>query len=260
MAYARNLAEAPVLTAEREVRLIAEARAGSARAKQELVSAHLRLVRVVARRVTPRPTEDALAEGALGLLEAFERFDPSFGVRFSTYAAHWVRALVTRHVLANRRMVGAPGTRAARRVFAGLGRAERKLAAIDPSPSAERIAAELGVTPADVEEVVVSARARDVPIGPAREGSTEIDPPADDDSPEELVACAEENARVAFVLESALARLPIRERHIVEARRCADDTRTLEELAGELDLSRERVRQLERRALDRLGVELRRAA
>jgi RNA polymerase sigma-32 factor len=235
-------------------------RAGSASAKQELVTAHLRLVRVVARRVTPRPTEDALAEGALGLLEAFERFDPSFGVRFSTYAAHWVRALVTRHVLANRRMVPAPGTRAARRVFAGLGRAERKLASLDPSPSAERIAAELGVTAGDVEEVVLAARGRDVPIGPAREGSLEVDPPADECSPEELVADAEESARVAATLREALARLPRRERRIVEARRYDDGCRTLEDLANELDLSRERVRQLERRALDRLGVELRRAA
>jgi RNA polymerase sigma-32 factor len=260
MAYTRSTTEAPVLTAEREGWLIAEARAGSASAKHELVSAHLRLVRVVARRVTPRPSEDALAEGTLGLLEAFERFDPSFGVRFSTYAAYWVRALVTRHVLANRRMVAAPGTRAARHVFAGLGRAERKLAAIDPSPSAERIAAELGVTAGDVEEVVLSARGRDVPIGTAREGSVEIDPPADEESPEDLFACAEESARVAHVLETALARLPERERHIVEARRRGEDGRTLEDLATELDLSRERVRQLERRALDRLGVELRGAA
>lgn len=260
MAYARTPLEAPVLTADREGWLIEQARAGSASAKQELVSAHLRLVRVVARRVTPRPSEDALAEGTLGLVEAFERFDPSFGVRFSTYAAHWVRALVTRHVLANRRMVPAPSTRAARRVFAGLGRAERKLAATDPCPSAERIAAELGVTTGDVEEVVASARGRDVPIGPAREGCADVDPAADTDSPEDLVAHAEESARVAMALRDALARLPQRERQIVEARRYAEGSRTLDDLASELDLSRERVRQLERRALDRLGVELRGAA
>ncbi len=260
MVYARTPTEAPVLTAEREQWLIAEARAGSASAKQELVSAHLRLVRVVARRVTPRPSEDALAEGTLTLVEAFERFDPSFGVRFSTYAAHWVRALVTRHVLANRRMVPAPSTRAARRVFAGLGRAERKLAASDPSPSAERIAAELGVTASDVEAVVASARGRDVPIGPTHEGSVDIDPPADTESPEDLVARAEESAMISRLLMSALARLPQRERQIVEARRYAEGSRTLDDLALELDLSRERVRQLERRALDRLGVELRGAA
>jgi RNA polymerase sigma factor (sigma-70 family) len=260
MTYAPTTTETPILSLEREVQLIAEARAGSASAKQELVSAHLRLVRAIARRVTPRPTEDTLAEGTLALVEAFERFDPSFGVRFSTYAAHWVRALVTRHVLANRRMVPPPSTRAARRVFAGLGRAERKLSATDPCPSSERIATELGVTAADVEEVVASTRGRDVSIGPAPEGFADVDPPSEVDSPEDLVAHAQERERTSRALHDALARLPLRERHIVEARRYAEGSRTLDDLASELALSRERVRQLERRALDRLGVELRGAA
>ncbi len=260
MTYARTHVEAPILTAEREAWLIAQARTGCGKSKGELFSAHLRLVRSIARRVTPRPTEDAIAEGTLALVEALERFDPSIGVRFSTYAAHWVRALVTRHVLTNRRMVPAPSTRAARRVLAGLGRAERNLAATDSSPTAERIAAALGVTTADVEEVVASTRGRDVVIGPAPEGFADVDPASDSASPEELVASAEESARISRALSIALAHLTDRERHIVEARRYADDSRTLDDLAGELSLSRERVRQLERRALDRLGAELRAAA
>jgi RNA polymerase sigma-32 factor len=260
MTHARTETEAPILSADREVWLIAQARAGSSSAKHELVSAHLRLVRSIARRVTPRPSEDVVAEGTLALLEAFERFDPSFGVRFSTYAGHWVRALVTRHVLANRRMVPAPSTRAARRVLAGMARAERKLSATDPTPSSERIAAELGVTALDVDEVVASTRGRDIPIGVSREGCADVDPAADTDSPEELVLRALDGARAGSALEAALALLPQRERHIIEARRCADEARTLEDLGTELALSRERVRQLERRALDRLGAELRRAA
>jgi RNA polymerase sigma factor (sigma-70 family) len=260
MTHAITTTEAPILTAEREAWLVTQARAGSSSAKRELVSAHLRLVRAIARRITPRPSEDALAEGTLALVEAFERFDPSFGVRFSTYASHWVRAHVTRHVLANRRIVGAPSTRAARRVLAGLGRAERKLSATDSSPSLERLAAEIGVAPSDVEEVVASTRGRDMPIGPSRDGTGEIDLPSETASPEELVGRAEESMRISRALQRALGRLPQRERHIVEARRYAEGSRTLDDLASELDLSRERVRQLERRALDRLGVELRGAA
>jgi len=260
MSLNTNVIEAPVLSAAREAQLIAEARAGSDAAKQEIIAAHLRLVKRVARRISPRPTEDALAEGTLGLVEALARFDPNKGARFSTYAAHWVRALVTRHVLENRRIVTAPSTRAARRVFAGIGRTERRLAAVEPTPSVERIAAALSVGVADVEEVVTSMRARDVPVGVERAGSPEVDPRAETVSPEDAVAHAEEEARTTRAIARALARLPQRERVIVEARNLDDESRTLDDLAAELMLSRERVRQLERRALDRLGEELRGAA
>ena len=228
MTTTHKFAETPVLSAAREAHLMAQARAGSASAKQEIITAHLRLVKRVARRISPRPTEDALAEGVLGLVEALARFDPDRGARFSTYAAHWVRALVTRHVLQNRRMVPAPGTRAARRVFAGIGRAERRLAADESTPSAERIAAALSVCVSDVEEVVTSMRARDVPVGVEHVGSPEIDPAADVASPEDAVAHAEDSAQTARAIARALALLPQRERFIVTARNLDDESRTLE--------------------------------
>jgi RNA polymerase sigma-32 factor len=255
-----NIVEAPILSAAREAQLIAEARAGSDRAKQELITAHLRLVKRIARRICARPTEDTIAEGMLGLVEALTRFDPEKGARFSTYATHWVRALVTRHVLEHRRIVPAPSTRAARRVFGGIGRAERRLAATEAAPSVERIAAALSVGVADVEEVITSMRARDVPVGVERMGAPEIDPATDAASPEDVVVQADEREWTRRALARAIARLPERERMIIEARRLRDESRTLDDLAGELMLSRERVRQLEERALDRLGTELRAAA
>lgn len=257
---ASHVIEAPILSAAREAELIARAREGSDAAKQEIVSAHLRLVKRIARRICPRPTEDTIAEGMLGLVEALDRFDPSKGARFSTYAAHWVRALVTQHVLENRRIVRAPNTRAARRVFARIGRTERRLAATEATPSVEQIAAELCVGVSDVEEVLTNMRARDVPVGVERYGMPEVDVPADGASPEDALVEAQSSARANSALHAALALLPARERTIVTARNLADDARTLEDLARELDLSRERVRQLERRALDRLGAELARAA
>ena len=260
MSLNNNIVEAPMLSAAREAELIKRARAGSDSAKQEIITAHLRLVKRVARRITPRPSEDVLAEGTLGLVEALARFDPDKDARFSTYAAHWVRALVTRHVLANRRIVSAPDTRAARRVFAGIGRTERRLSAIESTPSAERIATALSVGVADVEEVVTSMRARDVPVGVERPGAPEMDPPTESASPEDAVARAEESAHTRYAIACALTRLPQRERLIVTARNLDDDSRTLDQLASELALSRERVRQLERRALDRIGMELRAAA
>lgn len=254
----RSPGQSQVLTAEREAVLVAEARAGSPRAKHELIAAHQWLVRTVARRIIAQPSEDAIAEGTLALVEAFERYDPSFGTRFSTYAAHWVRAFVTRHALASRRMVGAPSTRAARRIYAGLARAERKLALTEAAPTAERIAAELGVTQHELEEVSL-AHARDVSIGPGPEGHPDVDPPSSTASPEELFGHAEESMRVQQILALALSRLPDREQLIVRARQCEEESATLETLARALDLSRERVRQLERKALDQLGAELRAA-
>jgi RNA polymerase sigma-32 factor len=254
------LRSVPKLTPEREAFLVAQAQTGSDAAKREIVAAHLRMVHTIARRVTPKTSDDVLAEGTLGLVEALERFDPTVGARFSTYAAHWVRALVTRHVLANRRIVAAPSTRAARKVLAGLGRAERRLAAATSSPTAWEIADELGVGTSDVEEVLASVRARDLPIGPVTATTPSFEPASESDSPEDAVVRAEERSRAQRALSEAMAQLSERERRIVEARALADEARTLDDLAAELRISRERVRQIERRALERLEGQLRRAA
>lgn len=248
------LAEAaqPILDKTREAELVLAAQQGDRDAQAALVGAHLRLVSAVARRVTHSPTEDALAEGIVGLLEAIQRFDLSRGFRLSTYAAHWIRARVQRFVLANRGIVGAPDTRASRRVFGRIGRAQRALAARTSDPCMEDIAREIGVTAADVEGVLVSIRGRDVPLDGQTPGGIEL-PETLCSGPEDRVAAAELAAARRCVIDRILAQLPARERRVVEARTLADDGVTLDQLAASLELSRERVRQLEMRALRRIG-------
>ena len=241
--------ERPMLEACRERALLAAAREGDARAKAELVGAHLRLVRAVARRLTPRPSEDLVSEGIVGLLEAIERFDATREVRLATYAAHWIRARVQQFLLANRSIVRAPDTRASRKVFARMGRARRALAGQTSEPSAEEIAHEIGVETSDVEGVLAS-QASDVPVDTAHDGGGGV---ATTTTPEDRYAEAE-LARVRHrVIDDALATLPERERRVLESRTLAADSQTLDQLARTLCLSRERVRQLEMRALRRVG-------
>ena len=227
--------------------LVAAFRAGDRDAQSELVCAHLRLVHAVARRVTPAPDDDTLAEGALGLVEALHRFDHARGARLSTYAAFWIRARVQRFVLANRRIVPSPDTRGARRVFAQVGRAQRKLAAFASEPRADELAREIGVPVADVEAVLVAIRRSDISVGSSGEPG-EVELAFDGDGPEALLLAAERARTRRTDLQAALARLPARERRIIEQRTLADRAMTLSALGRELALSRERVRQLEAHA------------
>jgi RNA polymerase sigma-32 factor len=241
--------ERPMLEAARERALLAAAREGDARAKAELVGAHLRLVRSVARRLTPRPSEDLVSEGIVGLLEAIERFDPTREVRLATYAAHWIRARVQQFLLANRSIVRAPDTRASRKVFARIGRARRALSGQTSEPSAEEIAHEIGVATSDVEGVLAS-QAHDVPVDTAHDGDVAV---GTTPTPEDRYAEAELARVRQRAIDGALATLPDRERCVLESRTFAEDSQTLDQLARMLRLSRERVRQLEMRALRRVG-------
>ena len=249
-------ANAP-LTLENERALITRARTGEAAARDALVRGHMRLVIATVRKLRRNADEDLIAEGVLGLLEALDRFDPSYDVRLATYAAPWIRVRAQRHILATRRIVGAPDTRAARKVLARIGRVERHLFATTGSASAEAIAKEIGVEPEDVTQVMVVMRSSDTPVGSQREEGGVHEPSDLTPSPEDAMAESEERAQLSSAVSRALEVLPLRERAIVEARRLEDDQRhTLGEIAQSLRLSSERVRQLEIRALRRLGREL----
>jgi RNA polymerase sigma-32 factor len=248
----RSSRDSTPLDARREATLLQASQGGDRNATGELVTAHMRLVCAVARRITATPSEDVIAEGVVGLLEAIARFDPSRGARLSTYAAHWIRARVQTFVLANRGIVGSPDTRAARRVFARIGRTRRALAVQTSEPRVEELAEAMGVTSADVEGVILALRPRELPVGNGQELGY-FEPPCEDASPEDRVAERELTQARKSAIESVLAALPARERRVVQERALAEDGRTLDDLAVELQLSRERVRQLEARALRRMG-------
>lgn len=249
--------ERGLLSEARERMLLAAyAATGDRTALSELLRLHEPLVANIARRhrIGSIREEDLVAEGMLGLLEAARRFDVSYGVRFATYGAHWVRAYVRRHALTQRRIVSLPDTRASRRVLGRIGRTETRLAStLGRAPTDEELADAIGVTCDELREARTCVGARDVSLAPRPAGDRSTWEPADTRaSPEEAVARAEENAFRTRELGRALAGLPVRERSIVERRFLADDPPALHVLASEMSISRERVRQLEARALERL--------
>ena len=248
--------QAPMLEREDEERLMREVRAGSNAAMHRLLASHLRLVMSYARRYVRSGIclEDLVAEGNLGLVEATRRFDASRGTRFGTYAAWWVRAFVRRYAYANRRIVALPSTRNARKVISSLGKVQRALAADHgAAPSRDDVADALGVTSEDVEMVEVALGSRDVPVFPAEADPFLADPSS---SPEDEVAATEDVARNRAAVEQALRGLSSRERHILTRRILDDETATLAALGDDMGLSRERIRQIEKRAQEKLRIAL----
>lgn len=219
-----------------------------------LLVSHLRLVLSVAQKYTGHGIgiEDLVAEGNLGLVEAARRFDRSKGTRFSTYAAWWVRALIRRFTIANRRIVGAPSTRNGRRLLSSLRQTQRRLASANGAPpTREEVAKELEVTPEEVAMVEAALSGRDVSLGPTPDGHV-VDLPSAIASPEDTVAANEIGRMNAESVAAALDLLDPRERAIVERRLLTEDKETLADIGKHMGLSRERVRQIELRARQKL--------
>jgi RNA polymerase sigma-32 factor len=251
----RAAVEAPMLDSETEqnyLRRIQES--NDPIALSALLVSHLRLVLSVAQKYTGHGVtlEDLVAEGNLGLVEAARRFDRSKGTRFSTYAGWWVRALIRRFTIANRRIVGAPSTRNGRRLLSTLRATQRRLAAeLGETPSRERVAAELQVTAEEVALVEAALSGRDVSLAPSDDGQV-FELPSELGSPEQEVAEREIQAMHAASVAEALSQLDERERAIVEKRILGDDKDTLADIGASMGLSRERVRQIELRARQKL--------
>ncbi|MCC6877848.1 MAG: sigma-70 family RNA polymerase sigma factor [Sandaracinaceae bacterium] len=227
-----------------------------------LLVSHLRLVMSVAQKYTGHglALEDLIAEGNLGLVEAARRFDLEKGTRFSTYAAWWVRALIRRFTIANRRIVGAPSTRNARRLLSGLRKTQRELAQqLGATPTREQVAARLEVTPDEVDMVEAALSGRDLALGPTPDGGV-VEVAGDLASPEQEAAEREAHEHNVESVRRALDKLDPRERIIVERRLLSDDRDTLADIGQTMGLSRERVRQIELRACQKLREELYEAA
>ncbi|MBX3269394.1 MAG: sigma-70 family RNA polymerase sigma factor [Sandaracinaceae bacterium] len=259
----RHAAQTPLLTADRELELLARVRErDDPDAMAALVGTHLRLAIDVASRYAGRaaPMEDLIAEGALGLCEAARRFDPAHGARFATYATWWVRAYIRTYALKNRRLVALPSTRAGRKVLGGAARAEAGLTArLGRAPSLAELAAALGVEVEDVELVRGALGARDVSIE-VHADAPAFPLPSPSPTPEEAVASAQADAQAQLAVERALGTLDRREREIVRRRYLDDEAQTLRTIGRDLGLSRERVRQIELRARDKMRRELDRVA
>lgn len=229
-----------------------------------LARAHLRLVMAVATRYRRYglPLQDLIQEGNVGMLEAAARFEPSREVRFSTYASWWIRASIQDYVLRNWSIVRGGTSSGQKALFFNLRRIRARLAQKGRAAGSsfyDELARALGASRSDVERMDARLSAPDLSLnapanaGEGREDAERVDFLVDSaPTPDVVVEAALDSDRRRAALRAALATLPQRERRIVERRRLAEEPDTLETLGAELGVSKERVRQLEARALDKL--------
>ena len=236
---------------------------GDSEAAHKLVTSHLRLVARIAMgyRGYGLPIGEVVSEGNVGLMQAVKRFDPERGFRLATYAMWWIRASIQEYILRSWSLVKMGTTAAQKKLFFNLRRAKSQLQALedgDLKPEhVKAIATKLGVSEDDVVSMnrrLGGASSLNAPLRADADSGGEWQDWLVDDSPdqEELLAENEELVRRREYLSSALETLNDRERRIFEARRLAEEPLTLEDLSGEFGVSRERIRQIEVRAFEKV--------
>ena len=262
--YLAEIRKFPLLTPEQEYMLAKRFQEhGDNEAAAQLVSSHLRLVAKIAMgyRGYGLPVSELISEGNIGLMQGVKKFDPERGFRLATYAMWWIRASIQEFILRSWSLVKMGTTAAQKKLFFNLRRMKNNLEAFedgDLTPEhLTKIATDLGVT----EEEVTSMNRRmamggdtslNVPMGD--DGDSQWQDLLGDEGPlqDERVAEAQERDVRHSLLNEALETLNDRERHILTERRLTDDPKTLEDLSQVYDVSRERVRQIEVRAFEKL--------
>jgi RNA polymerase sigma-32 factor len=262
-AYLQNVGRFPMLSAEDERALFRRWRDNNdVTAANRLVTSHLRLVAKIARdlRGYGLPVTDLIGEGNIGLMQALKRYDPELGSRFATYAIWWIRAAMQEHVLHNWSVVKLGTTGAQKKLFFNLRRLKARMGALGdgdlPPETVHDIATALDVP----EHEVISMNGRlsgvdyslNAPVGFDEDGDWQGLLVDEADSQEAVFAAREEQTTRLAVLPAAMRTLNQRERHIIIERRLKDPPATLETLSQEYGVSRERIRQIETRALEKL--------
>ncbi len=262
-AYLAEIRRIPLLSIDEEQALARRFLEGDGRAGHQLVAANLRFVVKVAfeYRSYGLRMPDLVQEGNIGLMRAVQKFDPDKRIRLISYAVWWIRAYIQNHILRSWSLVKLGTTQSQRKLFFSLARARRQLerSADEPGDSRE-LARSLSVKPSEVEEMTARLDGRD----------QSLDQPLGDDggatfgdrlataapSAHDELAAAQQQQRVGAGVQAALARLDVRERFIIEQRIMAEPPMSLRELGDHFGFSRERARQLELRATERLRLEL----
>jgi RNA polymerase sigma-32 factor len=223
-----------------------------------LIHAHLGLVIKIATefRNSGPAMEDLIQEGHVGLTIAARRFDPTKATRLATYATYWIRACMMEYVVRSHGPVRIGTTRSQRKIFFGLGRARRRLEREGVAASSESLAHLLGVATEDVEHMAMRLSGHDVSLDAPRSQDDERKTgnllSTDEPSQEEIFADGQEDDSRRALLNEALKLLDPRERAILKARHMVARPTTLGALGKRFGISRERVRQLELRAVAKL--------
>ena len=269
--YLSDIRKFPLLEPQEEFMLAKRWREhGDSKAAHRLVTSHLRLVAKIAMgyRGYGLPVAELISEGNVGMMQAVKRFDPDRGFRLATYAMWWIRASIQEYILHSWSLVKMGTTAAQKKLFFNLRKAKSQISAFEEGDlhpeHLAAIATKLGVT----EEEVTNMNRRlggDASLNaPLRaDGESEWQDWLADDtavSQETQLADDEEKGIRMSLLQEAMEELTDREKHILTERRLKDDPVTLEELAGQYGVSRERVRQIEVRAFEKLQKAMRAAA
>lgn len=253
--YLKEIGNFPLLTIEEEIEVAKKMEAGDEMAKKQLTEANLRLVVSIAKRYVGRGMQllDLIQEGNLGLIKAVDKFDYTKGYKFSTYATWWIRQAITRALADQSRTIRIPvhmvetinrTIRVQRQLILDLGR----------EPSADEIAKEMGVSVEKVEEILKISRepvSLDTPVG------DEEDSHIGDFVADETIGTTDDAATITILREeinAAMSALTEREQEIIRLRFGLDDgrARTLEEVGQHFNVTRERIRQIEAKALRKL--------
>ena len=272
--YLAEIKKFPVLTAEQEYMLAKRYEEhDDPEAAAQLVTSHLRLVAKIAMgyRGYGLPVSDLISEGNVGLMQGVKKFEPDRGFRLATYAMWWIKASIQEFILRSWSLVKMGTTAAQKKLFFNLRRMKKQLEAYEDTDlhpdDVTKIATDLGVP----EQEVINMNRRmmmggdgslNVSMRNGEEGSGEWQDWLADEGPlqDELVADAEEAEVRHDMLVEAMDSLNDREKHILTERRLTDNPQTLEELSQVYDVSRERIRQIEVRAFEKLQKAMQRIA
>ena len=261
--YLQEIKKFPILTAEEEYMLAKRYKEhGDTEAAHKLVTSHLRLVAKIAMgyRGYGLPVTDLISEGNVGIMQAVKKFDPERGFRLATYAMWWIRAQIQEYVLHSWSLVKIGTTAAQKKLFFNLRKLKNQLSSIDTgnlSPeNAREIASRLNVKEAEVldmdNRLFSGDQSLNVQIG--EEGDTEWQDILVDsnDTQDNILANSNELSFRKKIFEQALEVLNDREKEIISLRKLKDKPVKLEELSKKFNISRERVRQIEEKAFEKL--------
>ena len=261
--YLQEIRKFPLLEPQQEFMLAKRWREhGDSKAAHQLVTSHLRLVAKIAMgyRGYGLPVAELISEGNVGMMQAVKRFDPDRGFRLATYAMWWIRAAIQEYIQHSWSLVKMGTTAAQKKLFFNLRKLKGQMQAIDEgdlSPEhVTKIATELDVPEVDVinmnRRLAAPDHSLNAPLRIDGEGEWQDWLVDDADSQEIQLADREELGKRRKLLTDAMGGLNERERHILTERRLRDNPTTLEDLSQHYNISRERVRQIEVRAFDKL--------